>query len=672
MKDHLRYIVYTLLFGSILCSCQHAFSEAKKLQNSPENIEKKPLVYKASDSEFRLSTRFRPEFFYGKNLKLLNDENDFDKLLFFRHTLDINSEYHFGHLSRGYDVILAKMNIRNRSVWGDPESIFSTVPGKIKDNNVLYGEHEHAIARLLVWIRELWVRVSLNDVFDWVPFENHHNLTIGAFPFELGRGISLGAAYSIGPETFLGYRSENSIDQYAFGLKLSGDIYEKTLSYDIYSAILDNKAGKFGNTAAKIKHNIYGHKFDPYRGFGIINYVIAGRARWKPCDTTQKRITIEPYWLYNDQREQRILFLGDARAKLGTLGVAGEFELGDFSFGFDTAHNVGKQFVRGIDRNVLKYENRQGVVTIVNSSVDQTQDSQTQKALYVPENEKIINCSLESSEENGQVIGENDLGVLTNSANRFRDPYINKLSGSMFVFDMGYYLDNPRLRINATYGFASGDENPNADISYEGASARDSEYTGFVGLQESYVGKRVRSAFMLSGAGKIPRLLSFPSEEVRNPQVHAVTRFTNVILVGTGLDIIPPCKRKWTINPNVIAFWQDNPVFLKGLPSLARPGLNTEPQNKIEDISNKHVSKFLGTEVNLFAGTEVIPDMTFWFIGAVFVPGKHFDDVKGRPLNSEQRKYLQAKTRSNIKAVRAPLLGNNTAYFINFGLNYLF
>lgn len=627
-------------------------------------LEKKSLIYQAGDSEFRFTTRAKPEFFYGRNLRLLNNEVEFDRVVYFRHTLDFNAEYHFGHESRGYDVVLGKINIRNRNIWGDPESIFATTSQTIKDNEVVFGDHRHSIARLLLWIRELWLRVCLNDVFDYLPFCNRHYLTIGAFPFELGRGISLGSAYAVNPESFLGYRSETSIDQYAFGLKLEGDIYRKYLTYDLYFALLDNKASKFDYTGQKIRGNEYGRKFDQYRGFGILNYVLAGRARWTPMDGPGRRIVMEPYWLFNDDREQRVAFLGDARSRLGTLGLAGEFELGNLGFGFDTAFNKGHQCVKGIDRNIIRHENRNGLVAIVNSNVRQN----GQRALYLPENQTIINRAIESSSENGQVIGENSLGVLTNSADRFRDPYINLYEGSMFVFDIGYYINKPRLQINATVGYASGDENPNADLSYPGEAEEDGEYEGFVGIMESYVGKRVKSAFLLNGSGKIPRVLSFPSEEVIDTQVYSVSKFTNLLFTGVGFDILPPFHRKWVFNPNILGYWQDNPTRI-----LARFNPVANADNEIPTVPTEVAArKFLGTEVNLFSGVELVPDLKFWFIGAIFFPGSHYDDIKGRPLNREQREFLDRQDRTGVIRDRVPLIGNDKSYFFDFGLDYLF
>ena len=69
-----------------------------------------------------------------------------------------------------------------------------------------------------------------------------YNLKISAhlsrrISIQLGRGISLGAAYALASGQPLGFYSDGAIHQYAFGFKLSGDIIADLLSYDIYGSV---------------------------------------------------------------------------------------------------------------------------------------------------------------------------------------------------------------------------------------------------------------------------------------------------------------------------------------------------------------------------------------------------------------------------------------------------
>ncbi len=625
---------------------------------------KVPLIWVSGDSEYRFSTRFRPEFFYGKNLRLLNSRNRTDQVAYFKHTIDLVGEYHFGKASHDYDVVMFKMDLRNRGAWGDPESISLTTESELRRLDTTSLGHRHGIPRHIIWLRELWMQISVNDMIPCFPFHNFHTFTLGAFPFELGRGISLGSAYGVGPD-LLGYYAENAIDQYAFGFKFWGEIVKERLVYDLYAGIWDNKTGSFDQTNAKIRAQQIGRRFRAERGFGIINYVTAARLRWTPALRNEKySMLLEPYLLFNDQREQKIEFVGDASSKLATAGMAGEFELGDLDFGFDTAFNFGRQLVRGLDRNIIIEQNRDGFAAIVNSRVSQI-DPKTGKsaqALKIEENQEIINKSPQCQLQNKKIIGSNSFGTLVNDKHRFSDPYKVKYNGAMFVFDIGYYLCNPMLKVNAAFGYASGGENPHKDLENILENRSEFTYEGFISLLELYSGTRVKSAFLLSGQGKVPRVLSFPTEEVVDPFPSMVARFTDLMFVGVGSQFkLPDSHNKWNINPNILAYWQEVPTNL----------LKDKKPMQFADT-------FLGFEANLFAEIELLPDLRFFSVGGLFVPGKHFRDIEGIPLNRDQKKFfdllanhdLSSEERSMIE--RAPILGHDIAWFINLGLEYKF
>ena len=258
--------------------------EAKKEKTDDKKKQPKKacLLWSDADSEFKFGIRLRmPDFFYGKNLQLLNDNNPTDRVVFFRHTIDLNTEYRFGKPTVDYDLAYVKMTIRNRGVWGNPESIANTTVAPIKEVDAVFGQHSHSIPRHILWIRELWMQLSLNDILG-IPFCNHHTLTFGSFPFELGRGIALGTAYAVDPSD-LGFYMEVGIDQYAFGGKLSGDIIKDQLIYDIYGGMLNNLSDSFDNTNLKIRGQQFGYRQDQARGFGIINYVVAARVILYPA-----------------------------------------------------------------------------------------------------------------------------------------------------------------------------------------------------------------------------------------------------------------------------------------------------------------------------------------------------------------------------------------------------
>ena len=128
----------------------------------------------------------------------------------------------------------------------------------------------------------------------------------------------------------------------------------------------------------------------------------------------------------------------------------------------------------------------------------------------------------------------------------------------MFVYDIAYFICKPDLKVCARFWFASGDANPNRDLQFHGDSDINQTYEGFIGLQEAYVGTGSKVLILMSGPGKIPRPLSFPTQEVYDPFAVVVNRFTNLFLLAGVANWRPSWSlRKWSFNPNIIAFWTD-------------------------------------------------------------------------------------------------------------------
>ena len=512
-----------------------------------------------NDLEYIISGVFKPETFYGKNTSNLNNDNDNDKVYVSKHVFDISANLLYGQKTYEKKIAEFYFQIRNKGVWGNPEGIASTTFADIKILDAIRGTHKHGFPRHVFWIRQLWLQFNINQAAS-LPFANNHTFTIGSFPFQLGRGIALGDAYAVGPE-ILGFWADSAVDQYAFGAKFSGDIFSKILSYDLYTAILQNNSTGLSDTEKKINAQEYGGITNPERGFGKINYIVAGRLNWNVFDNTWLgRMTLEPYGLYNNDPEQKIEFVGDATSKLGTVGLASEFYGNRFECGFDYAVNFGQQRVKGWDRNIVKESNKGGIVVLVNDNVTASYtnlkgEEVVEQAPYVPgsDAQKIINTTTRSEDQNGEIIDKNlapygyltDVAitpiVLTNSQGRFGDPYTNKYKGWMFVADAAYsFGDKKEFWVAGAAGITSGDDNPNF-------TTNDSSYDGFISLQEIYSGKRVRSVFLLGGAGKLKRLLSTPaSADIQAPstKAQAISGFTNLVFCGTALRWRPSSVNK--------------------------------------------------------------------------------------------------------------------------------
>ncbi len=618
----------------------------------------------------KVQIKYKPESFYGKNVHLLNNNVDSDCIMFSRCTFDFNVGLDYGKACYGDNILNFYATMRNKSTWGVPESVARTTSTQIKTLESLDAGHIHFFTRQIMWIREAWLRFSINDALG-LGFANKHYFTVGALPFELGRGISLGAAYAVNPGP-LGFFSDNSIDQFAYGFKFNGDIVESKLVYDIYGSVLSNKGDSFSKTA----ENIYGQRFDyqlhPERGARHLNFIVASRLRWFPIQSGDDTLILEPYFFVGKKPELKVHFEADSSAVLGTVGLAGEMVWGNFEFGFDAARNIGKQVVFGWDRNKVDRENYQSLFSVVNSDVvsdNPATNPKAPKVAYVPGSaaQKLIDASPQDASQNGKKLGivadpRNPAQNITiyNSATRYRNPYSNILEGWMAVFDGAYWCCNHQLRVAAGGGIASGDEDPNVNLDDPLNSRVDGNYKGFIGLQEIYTGNRIQSVFLLGGAGKIPRPLSAPTPFNQITMFPTLTSgFTNLVFTGASLYWTSKgLKHNFEIRPNVLAYWQQH--------ATKKFDIATKMS------SSEYARNYLGTEVNMFFNVTLIKDFQFYAVGSVFIPGGHFDDIKGTPLNKDQKRFLDRVDNSGNNIEEFPLLGASPAWTINVGLEFRF
>ena len=604
------------------------------------------------------------ETFGASCANLLNNNIGYDEFFYNRHTIDWNSLITFGERDYGYPVAELKLTFRNKVNWADQSSGSQTSDSITKTLDAFNKSHNHFLPRLFPWMREASLEFSLGDALG-LSVENTHTFKLGAFPFELGRGIALGSAYAVGPY-ILGFYADGTVDQFAFGAKFTGDLLANKLSYDFYGAVLQNKSTSFSQTGEKIFAQEYGHQTDSQRGFGKVNYLVAGRTIWTVFETPKNdKLTFEPYWLYNNDPEQKLEFVGDAKSHLGTIGFASEFVAGNFECGFDSAINFGYQAIKGWDRNQIELRNINGQVILVNNKVV---DQNGNNIVFVPKSnaQKIINNAVQSSDENGQFIGQVPGGVgimpgplsLFNGPNRFRgrqDPaYFNTYKGLMWVGDAAYSFYNKQLQVAFTAGLATGTNVDPNNIPL------DTDFNGFLGLQETYSGKRVKSVFLLGGAGRLRRPVSGPDDDQAPNQFgQGISGFSNLGLVGAGFTWKPKTTTsRFTINPNVLAYWEYAPSRK----------FDAKTQTQLEEQSRP----FLGTEVDLIMNWFILDNLKMFSAGSVFFPGGHYTDIKGRPLDAEQRALLNRLNDVGFDPGNIPNQGDSIAFTFNVGLDLSF
>lgn len=670
--------VYTGARGTLIEDAEAAKEPAK-----PQP--KEPVAFNLGNIKGKFQLKIKPETFVGRNINLLNNHVDPDIIYYTRNTFDVSGDFVYGLDQCKREVMELFFTLRTKATWGNLDSIAQTADADIRLADASIGTHSHSFTRQVPWIREVWLKVNLGEMFH-LPWCPPQYFTVGAFPFELGRGIALGSAYAVGPGV-LGFYTDNKIDQFAYGARLGGDLVTKVLAYDLYAGILENKTDSFTNTSAKVRGQEYGHRTDPARGPGRVNYVIATKLKWIPVSQDGILFSLEPYGLYNNAPEQKIEFVADAKTKLCTLGFAGEMAFGDFELGFDTAYNLGTQYVRGWDRNKVDIENR-GSLTFINTQVTAVSTPVTGAANLYPVGSKMVsenftsagksvtaavNAVPQTSASNGQQFSVNvtdssgtpQTWVLQNSTNRFIDPYKNYLRGKMAVADMAYWLYKRDLKIAMTAGIATGGENPNRDLDTPGDTRGVSgEFDGFIPLQEIYNGQRVQSVFLLGGAGRAPRPLTTPSSvaDLSETVASTVSGFSDLVFIGMSLYWQPKASCiPFKIFPNILFYWED-------APTLKFDAHAVPPRS----VPNKFARSYLGCEINNFFDIELAKDFKLFLIGSVFIPGGHYTDIKGKPLSAEQKRMLENAALNGVDVDTLPLLSNDIAYTMNIGFEARF
>ena len=506
----------------------------------------------------------------------------------------------------------------------------------------------------------------MNDLILGLPFCHRHTLTAGAFFFEIGRGISLGAVYPSIPQA-LGFFIDAQIDQYATGARLSGDLIKDRLGYDIYGSILYNRAGSYETVQQSVRGQHFGYSNNTARGFGLINYVVASRLRWWPVqDGDFHRVYLEPYAIYNYNPEIKIDCIHDGISHLATFGLMGEAVFSSLEWGFEYGFNRGHLDSLGIDRDQCILADDEGTVVIEHSQVtDEKGDSVRANAAHkaplahAPHGEKHNDMPIKRS----HVTNAHPLVPLFNNKKfRYRNPATVRYRGSFFVADASYIICKDIFKVSAALGVATGDEDPRRALAQITKETKCIDYNGFITLNESYAGKRVTSTLFFNGFGVFPRVLDLGLEGLSfDPNVLNVTGFTNLVYMGASADYhYKNTFRTWRLCPNLLFYWQENPsTFFE----------KKELKGKTDRVQHepRFMDNFLGTELNLIAEYEAIKDLTFFCLSGIFIPGFHFRDIRGIPLNEAQARFINEK-----KGPYEPVLGNDPAYFFNFGCKYTF
>src|SRR5438552_7103763 len=107
------------IYGKLPLTMKDAMNSARRLQiglatvfaglliTAMVHAKNTTIIYvnEAADFQAILEGKFKPEFFWAKNINLLNNCNPFDRVIYARHTFDVGGNITWGKRTFGEDIL---------------------------------------------------------------------------------------------------------------------------------------------------------------------------------------------------------------------------------------------------------------------------------------------------------------------------------------------------------------------------------------------------------------------------------------------------------------------------------------------------------------------------------------------------------------------------------------
>jgi len=594
-----------------------------------------PVISFADSSQqskqVKASGKIVKEIYANRGMTYLNKSIVSDTARRFRTTADGTLLASYGDNEKN-PIVDAKMAIRFRYDVGT-NALIQTASSSITLGGADITLPSSSIQKTTAWLRELFVKVSL----DANQEESLHYIKVGSFPYELGRGIAFGSAYSSGG--FLGLNPRFSIDQFAPGSLLHTEIIKGSLSGELYYAMLSNPNSSFKENAEVIRaHELTEIPSKGQRGLNREVWITSGSLNWKAIQLSDLKLDVNPYAYMYVSPDQKLEFAADSDSQLYAIGTALDFKSGKFECGLDTAFQGGNTRVKPWDRNYSTLVNDDGSVTAQYTKV-YTDDTCTTLAVANTANQATVASSDLGFDQNGKEIGTSGL---YNATDRFRPIQKILYHGYFFVADMAYELIEKQLKVCADLGAVSGHLDDQTDVNSLTLDQRmNQNFNGFVPVQSVYSGKRLQHLVMLNTG--VPRF-TVQNPQLSLDQIHTPSRvtgvttltnaFTNLAYTGVGLEYSPAkfADQKALIKPVALYYWMlESPSLTDGTISSHALGVALSLEFKATIKECLDMGGFVG-----------------WM-----VPGKQYKQLAGTQLKGGK-------------------LGSDTAYVLNFSMTYKF
>ncbi len=580
------------------------------------------------------------EYYNGANINVLNTDVGDDEIFYILSTTDF---YFFADYG---DVKTPRLSfytdLRFRYSWGSSAETANFG----RSVNIVDSQHSIQPSRFnkhLLWMREGWVKMEIGSD----PVNYDHYVQIGLIPFQIGRGISLGAAYDA--PGFLGFNAGFAIDEYAPAVLLSIHPVPLTI-VNAYVALIDNPQGSIDQNIEIIRASdtSAGCKM---RGVSEKFFIVSLNSKSFFQDAEKKKtLIVEPYLMHLYAPDRNLEFSHDITSDLSTAGIAVEAEFGKISWGFECARNFGDSYIKPWDRNqITLVRNDDGeIVEQYTKIYDKSPLDPTAVLVDVTTvNQGYVDASPKTSLENGKEIGPN----LFNGLTRFRPAEKFELSGYFFVGDVSYEYVKNFLTGALGVGYFSGYPHERTDLNHANLEALlHQNYTGFAPVQSQYSGTRIRNLIMFNqGIARYTVAAPEDSNPLENSTQPLVTdtldSTTNIAFIGArlGWHVQAWKDHELLIAPNIIGYWSPE------VPKIANPDTakNTAPFLEIGD--------YLGTELNVEVSMNIVKNLTLSGYAGVLLPGSYYHSLKGTYLKEHKAQ-----------------IGDSPVYICDIAISYVF
>lgn len=622
------------------------------------------------------------EYGKSKNITLLNNLIDPDAYNYQKLTFDLRSTCKSG--SDNNDCISVDATLRMKAYLGNATNSFRTGDESIslaKGN--LMAPHSHESSRPIIWMKSLFIEGKVNQVLGLSAVDKNSlndktlipviNIKFGMFPYEIGRGISLGDAYGT-PKSYLSIYNKSG-DFAAPGLLLTlklGDAYS-----EFYFSKLESKSASPGQTMANKRAKVLGNEKTPWAGSGMDEdlYSAVLGYEFKKDKGFVLPGKVYAYGLVYNAPGTTAELPYDSDSCIGTIGAGCDFSGEAFEFGFEGAFNLGQENRLSIDRNaVTAVKDDNGNMALSYSHILDVTGIAPDPLTGIVSSSGLSNAKpayatalLDAELKTGSHLTNNDLFNVGTApqksyqtkSDRIRPAYTNYYRGYMFVADAAYKFvpkdKNYKLKLATSFGIASGDRDPSKP-------EVDKDYRGFLAFGERYEGKRVPSYMVLcDNTVKKPLTLNSGDKAVK---ISTDETFTDIVFAGVGSVFYPMLgssyKPEWSVN--ALTFYKDSDSFKVS---------SVDPRSGEAIFSTELASKHLGIELNT--------NLEFWLAGSLkvdayfgmFIPGDYYSDIKGIRLSSDLTKTFDKDDFANT-STEAYTLSNNVSYMFSIEFAYKF